>query len=78
LKANSFVGTEGKAPANIIVTVSSVLTSPSYAEYLAPEIIRGNHHCTTVDWWTLGILIFEMLVRKFGLTASLRQTKNSM
>ncbi|CAO3678319.1 unnamed protein product [Umbelopsis vinacea] len=30
-------------------------------EYLAPEIIRGNHHCTTVDWWTLGILIFEML-----------------
>ncbi|KAH8548678.1 kinase-like domain-containing protein [Umbelopsis sp. PMI_123] len=30
-------------------------------EYLAPEIIRGNHHCSTVDWWTLGILVFEML-----------------
>ena len=30
-------------------------------EYLAPEIISGKGHSVTVDWWTLGILIVEML-----------------
>ncbi|CAO3643879.1 unnamed protein product [Cunninghamella echinulata] len=30
-------------------------------EYLAPEVIQGNGHSSTVDWWTLGILLFEML-----------------
>ncbi|KAI9004694.1 kinase-like domain-containing protein [Gaertneriomyces semiglobifer] len=31
-------------------------------EYIAPEIIKGNYHTSAVDWWTLGILIYEMLV----------------
>lgn len=31
-------------------------------EYIAPEVIRGWGHTSSVDWWTLGILIFEMLV----------------
>ncbi|KAI8923825.1 kinase-like domain-containing protein [Entophlyctis helioformis] len=30
-------------------------------EYIAPEVIRGNGHTSNVDWWTLGILIYEML-----------------
>jgi hypothetical protein len=30
-------------------------------EYLAPEIIQSKGHDTGVDWWALGILIFEML-----------------
>ncbi|KAG1108304.1 hypothetical protein G6F42_016035 [Rhizopus arrhizus] len=30
-------------------------------EYLAPEVIRGNGHTSTVDWWTLGILVYEMI-----------------
>ena len=34
-------------------------------EYIAPEVIRGNGHTAAVDWWTLGILIYEML---FGMT----------
>ncbi|GAV49343.1 hypothetical protein ZYGR_0N07500 [Zygosaccharomyces rouxii] len=34
-------------------------------EYIAPEVIRGNGHTAAVDWWTLGILIYEML---FGCT----------
>eukprot|EP00922_Rhytidocystis_sp_ex-Travisia-forbesii_P051402 GHVS01076295.1.p1 GENE.GHVS01076295.1~~GHVS01076295.1.p1 ORF type:complete len:714 (+),score=123.75 GHVS01076295.1:382-2523(+) len=30
-------------------------------EYLAPETIVGKGHGMPVDWWALGILIFEML-----------------
>jgi serine/threonine protein kinase len=30
-------------------------------EYLAPEIIQQKGHGKAVDWWTLGILIYEML-----------------
>lgn len=31
-------------------------------DYLAPEIITLEGHDRMVDWWALGILIFEMLV----------------
>jgi serine/threonine protein kinase len=30
-------------------------------EYLAPEIIQSKGHGKSVDWWALGVLIFEML-----------------
>lgn len=33
-------------------------------DYLAPEVISQNGQDLAVDWWTLGILIYEMLVGK--------------
>ena len=30
-------------------------------DYLAPEIVTGQGHGKGVDWWTVGILIYEML-----------------
>jgi len=30
-------------------------------EYLAPEVIQSKGHGTAVDWWALGILIYEFL-----------------
>ena len=31
-------------------------------EYLAPEIILNKGHGKPVDWWTMGILLYEMLI----------------
>jgi phototropin len=30
-------------------------------EYLAPEVISGAGHTSMVDWWSFGILIYELL-----------------
>jgi len=30
-------------------------------EYLAPEVISGEQQSASVDWWALGVLVFEML-----------------
>ena len=52
--------------------LSKILDSPekkSYTicgtvQYLAPEIIKGEGYNNSVDWWSLGILLFEMLTGK--------------
>jgi serine/threonine protein kinase len=41
---------------------------PTNPEYIAPEVIAAQGHTAAVDWWTLGILIYEMIVRiNYGL-----------
>ncbi|KAK8448565.1 hypothetical protein SEVIR_7G051600v4 [Setaria viridis] len=30
-------------------------------EYIAPEVITGAPHSSAIDWWALGILLYEML-----------------
>lgn len=33
-------------------------------EYLAPEVVKGIPYTYKVDWWMLGILIFEMIFKR--------------
>ena len=33
-------------------------------EYIAPEVLLNKGHGKGVDWWTLGILMYEMFVGK--------------
>nr|AML77705.1 putative LOV domain-containing protein [Desmochloris halophila] len=30
-------------------------------EYLSPEVIQGNSHGAAVDWWSLGVLVYELV-----------------
>jgi len=44
-------------------------------EYLSPEMIVGSGHDKTVDWWALGILIYEMII---GIPPFYNQNKHQM
>ena len=44
-------------------------------EYLAPEMVQGVGHDHTVDWWAVGVLIFELM---FGVTPFFNRNKQML
>jgi serum/glucocorticoid-regulated kinase 2 len=44
-------------------------------EYLAPELLTGAGYTKSVDWWTLGVLLYEMLT---GLPPFYDENTNEM
>lgn len=44
-------------------------------EYLAPELLLGQGYSKNVDWWTLGVLLYEMLT---GLPPFYDENTNEM
>jgi len=43
------------------VSIGKTFTTCGTPDYFAPEIVASKGHTHAVDWWTLGILTFELL-----------------
>lgn len=39
-------------------------------EFLAPEVLTETSYTRAVDWWGLGVLIFEMLVGEVSILSN--------
>ena len=44
-------------------------------EYIAPEVLNGSGYSFQVDWWAVGIIMYELLI---GKTPFVKETREEV
>ncbi len=52
--------------AKILEAMEKTRSIAGTPQYLAPEVLRGEAYSFSADWWSAGILIYEMLTGRVG------------